>query len=541
MSTRRRLVQDATMTKTGVRLPYFVRDVKCHVGLYIRPDDVYSLIKMTRQESALYIIMDDLRELLDNEACMREIMGSAKNALNASQKSNLQTIYDHFDSAGVEQAPRRTSKKRGRRSSTRNTVTRDENDDGDSQNDGANARGSRKRQAPSRRAPAKSAWVAVNDRPEAIAPETVGGTNASAAETRQVETTPKSSATAGDVNSITATADGVGPSADATDGGGTEGATTLQVQFSTDSQVKAAEERRNKLKRGPFGRFFILKSVALPAPVAGLLREIQNNPLDFMRLDNPSVNANADPFTSLEKGNNESNAIVNGYMYALALSGRNELDTVRLCFVMLHYFDICKHWYPDLNSRIGPVQQKEISESLIEVQCIGFDANRVVIHLAEWYKAGRKIDHFCMSFGIGSLFVVGHLLTPDFINNKYTIDGGDQAEAFARLHQLGLGKVVKDAGLDAVGQTIRDAFMAPFLPGDQDASLQDSGGDSGKSGTRGRTQSTDGDMTNGDSMAQGEAQGEQQNAQGRDDVGDYTNHLIEPLPEFLSQEQNDKA
>lgn len=43
-------------------------------------------------------------------------------------------------------------------------------------------------------------------------------------------------------------------------------------------------------------------------------------------------------------------------------------------------------------------------------------------------------------------------------------------------------------------------------------------------------------MTNGGSMAQGEAQGEQQDAQGRVDDGDYTDHPIEPLPEILSQE-----
>lgn len=76
---------------------------------------------------------------------------------------------------------------------------------------------------------------------------------------------------------------------------------------------------------------------------------------------------------------------------------------------MLLYFDLAKLKNPRGTGRVGSKMQKDI-RALVNGRV---DRPLPLENLSIWSKQGRKLDAFCEEFGVGSLFLLEHLLIKD--------------------------------------------------------------------------------------------------------------------------------
>ncbi|KAL8668258.1 MAG: hypothetical protein Q9202_000236 [Teloschistes flavicans] len=223
------------------------------------------------------------------------------------------------------------------------------------------------------------------------------------------------------------------------------------------------KRRRAPSKASPWARFLRLEELTLAPSIKQYLREHGTAPEPFLVDGNALIHEIVD-FSDSE---NISDAFLANYRWTMELEGRAAGDGFRWCFTMMMHFDVVKLVRPKgSGKKISVLMRDEMQELLAPLQDYLDDSlDQVLAHLNKWCVYGSKLDLICKEFGPGCIFFLHqqHLLSQDFLDNKFTSSGQYHKAAFRHLQRLNLGGKAQASQANELGQKIRHRLIKPFM------------------------------------------------------------------------------
>ncbi|KAI4238433.1 MAG: hypothetical protein LQ349_001113 [Xanthoria aureola] len=110
-------------------------------------------------------------------------------------------------------------------------------------------------------------------------------------------------------------------------------------------------------------------------------------------------------------GETSGDAFAAHFKYTVTLEDRRSVDTIRLFFQLLMWYDLVKIVAPRrTGKKIGKIMLEDI-QGFIEPNKLDIESKLILSEVQRWTCLGWKLNVFCETFGPGSLLHLGPLLT----------------------------------------------------------------------------------------------------------------------------------